>query len=391
MRTTLKISFVVVLLMLVNSVAFGTAQYLIANLNNPLSNQANVYKLDTTSGALTQIGALDTQGMGLGQNLASIDSYTDIQQAITSNASCIFVMDGGSNDIATFSKSTNYAKVGSYSNSSLSSNYGGSLGLTPNGKFLYSSYGETGNVAAWVVNTDCSISFIGAYIPMASQQPWPLHQFKITPNGRGLVLPISLATPAVELFAIDPTTGALTDMGYVQIDGCNACLLGGLDITKDNKFAVVAASNYNGVSAVPFAISIEIAPTGLVHPRRWDFSGKIVGNLVYNGEAFLDAGAYAGSGNLYFSAVGNGGNCGVITASFTEKPLSIQPTIATPIASQRVGSIAVTGSTMVIGEYPNQIGTYSISPDGSLSLLSTTAIKNPKDAVFSFSPYPNTR
>ncbi len=95
MKTTLKISFVVVLFMFVNSAALGAAQYLIANLNNPLSNQANVYKLDTTSGALTQIGALDTQGMGLGQSLASIDSYTDIQQAITSNASCIFVMDGG--------------------------------------------------------------------------------------------------------------------------------------------------------------------------------------------------------------------------------------------------------------------------------------------------------
>jgi len=46
---------------------------------------------------------------------------------------------------------------------------------------------------------------------------------------------------------------------------------------------------------------------------------------------------------------------------------------------------------MVVAEYPNQIGVFSVNPDGSLTELSTTTIKTEDPGMFSLSLFPNTR
>jgi hypothetical protein len=181
----------VVLLMVVEIVVFGstcfaTSEYVIANNNTIDNNSLVVFKLDTASGSLTQIAVLATGGQGLG--IPSNEDFANLRQAITPDGACVFALDAGSSDIASFSEVTGYSKVGNYPNAALNANYnGGSLALTPNGKFLYASYSTTQNAAAWGVNSDCSLTFIAAYTPSGGGR---VGAIKVSPNGEGLVVPL---------------------------------------------------------------------------------------------------------------------------------------------------------------------------------------------------------
>jgi hypothetical protein len=126
--------------------SFAATEYVVVNNNNSISNAAVLYNLDTTTGVLTKSKVLHDGGQGLpyGNN-----HFYQVEQAVTQNASCIFAFDTGSSDIVAFSKATGYKRVGKYFNSSLIAIFdGGSLAVTPNGRFLYASYSETGNLGA---------------------------------------------------------------------------------------------------------------------------------------------------------------------------------------------------------------------------------------------------
>jgi len=61
---------------------------------------------------------------------------------------------------------------------------------------------------------------------------------------------------------------------------------------------------------------------------------------------------------------------GVLTTSFTENPPKITITNATVINPTIYdGAIAVTGNILVVAEYPNQIGVFTVNADGSLTEL----------------------
>jgi hypothetical protein len=112
---------------------------------------AVLYKLNTKTGKLAKAGVLHTDGQA-----AQYDLYFfQVQQAVAPEASCIFALDTGSSDIAAFSKSSGYERVGRYFKAELiAGNNGGSLILVANGKFLYANYGETGNIGLWSYGAD---------------------------------------------------------------------------------------------------------------------------------------------------------------------------------------------------------------------------------------------
>lgn len=123
----------------------AATEYVLVNNNNYIANTAILYRLDTGTGVLTKTDVLRDGGQGIQDE---VDSY-QIEQAVTQDAGCIFVFDTGSSDIAAFSERTKYYRVGKYFNSKLIANgRGGSLALTPNGRFLYASYSETENMGA---------------------------------------------------------------------------------------------------------------------------------------------------------------------------------------------------------------------------------------------------
>lgn len=129
---------------------FAATQYVIANANNRPDNALVVYTLDTESGSLTQIAVLATGGDAFGPE--GPQNVSNVGQAVSRSANCIFVLDPGilpsPTDIAAFSKASGYAKVGNYSDASLQeSDTNGSIALTPNGKFLYASTARQGTSA----------------------------------------------------------------------------------------------------------------------------------------------------------------------------------------------------------------------------------------------------
>jgi len=251
---------------------------------------------------------------------------------------------------------------------------------------LYATYDESENIGAWAVNPDCSLTFLAAYVPSAG--PGSFISLKVTPNGAYLVLPVGRGA---EQFSIDPNTGLLTDIGFRSLDSIHRCANGscgmfGLDFTKDSRVVVFAG----GVQGTPAAFVMEITPTGLVNPQVVFLTNSA--GVNYPTFPFFSAAGYAGLGNLYFGARGNGEpNCGgVITTMFSERPAGLTLTNTTRTNCMGQGPIAATGDIMVVAEYPNTIGVYRINSDGSLTQLSAT-VDSRAIGPFSLSVFPNTR
>jgi hypothetical protein len=299
----------------------------------------------------------------------------------------MFALDTGSSDIAAFSKSSRYKRVGRYFRAELIAGAnGGSLALAPNGKFLYANYGETGNMGLWSVNSDCTLTFVAEYGTGTVFGP-----IKVTPNGKYLVL----SGTGARLYAISKADGSLTNIGAVIFDKgpclrIGSCTPLGIDITKDSKFAVFASSavDITRQHTIAVALTLRITPAGPVNPRVWVLKNS---PGLYEAEfPFFSAAGYAGSGALYLGVSGSGPT-GVLTVSFQEKPMKFTVTNATIVNPGQVGNVAVTGNTMVVAQYPNQIGVFRIQKDGSLKLLSTATIDEQGEGLFSLSIFPNTR
>src|SRR5580698_7989842 len=238
----MKMAFAVTLLFLIMvglcCTSFAATEYVVTNDDYVFANSASVYELNTTTGVLKLVTVLETGGLGMPGGFAQ-NNLMDVEQAISPNAGCIFVLDPESNDIASFSKALDYAEVGRYSNSAVNSTYnGGSLALTPNGKFMYVSYSGSQNLGAWTVNPDCSLTFIAAYVP--SEGSGPFSTLRVSPNSSYLVVPYG---SDAELFTIDQNSGVLTDTGFVSytLPTCRSypsCLPTGIDFTRDSKIVI---------------------------------------------------------------------------------------------------------------------------------------------------------
>jgi hypothetical protein len=380
MKVWPKIFVCFALALMLYPAAFGATTYVITNDDNA-PNSASIYSLDTATGQLTLLKVLPTGGEGNGA------TFNGFMVAVERTAKCFFVMDAQTDDIAAFSQATGYSKVGNYSNQLLvSTTYGGSIALTPNGKWLYGTYNDSKNVGAWQINSDCSMTFIAAYVPGAGADGFATPG--VTPNGLGLVV----ALPdhgAAELFKIN-ANGSLSDINSVSWAANPTCSQQycsplGVDFTKDSKVAVF------GNLGEPL-LSANLMATGLTNPQVWSVLNEQFDEPVL---AILGAGAYAGSGYLYASTFGPdlpGEDPQVTTIDFTESPLNLQAVTTTLIQSPNFidAQAGVAGNTMIIAELFNSLGVYRINPDGSLTLLDTVIDSN-AGALDSFVIYPNTR
>jgi hypothetical protein len=355
--------------------SFAGTSYVIVN-NNPFgANSVSAYKLDTANGRLSFYGKVATTGQGLGGGIVAVG------QAITSDARCLFAIDSQSNDIAAFA-SPSYKLVGKFSNSALNfSNYaGGTIVVSPNGRFLYGAYTGSMNIGAWQINPNCSLTFIAAYVASIGSDAYS--GLGVSPNGSVLVV----SAPdfqAAESFKIG-SNGSLTDLGFVSFASVNSCFDAGcfpaaIDFTKDSKIVI-----FGDASSQPSVMTASLGTNGLLtNPQEWDLPNST--GLAFSNAVFLSAQAYAGSGFLYVGLDG-----GVVTATFTENPLSITTANSTMIADF-VGGLASTGNTLVLtkgGVNPN-LATFRINSDGSLTPL-TTVTDTGGDPIWP-TIYPNTR
>jgi len=365
--------------------ALAATEYVLVNNNDSVSNTAVLYKLGARTGRLTKVSVLATGGQGQGTE----QDLSGVQQAISPDGACIFVFDTGSSDIAAFSKAGGYQKVGNYFDANLIAfEWGDSIALTPEGKFLYASYSETGNLGAWSASSDCTLKFIAKSAYLTGVGP-----LQVTPDGKYL---LARGLGGVGQFAIDQGTGSFTYIGTTlfRAGACarqSACLPYGIQITNDSKLAMFSsfAPDVRRERVVPVMLTARITPTGLMYPTVRNLT--VEDDLRLNDFPFLSAAGYEGSGPLYLGvATGGQYTPGVLTADFSEKPVHFAVTNST-VAKPEVGNIAVTGNTMVVAQYPNQISVFRIKKNGSLKLLSTTTIDVQGEGLFSLSIFPNTR
>lgn len=392
MRMSFWVCVTVAVVALLSNCFAGTA-YVVTNNDNANGNSATIYSLNTTTGALTPVVAdLPTGGSGSGGGyFATVGTGA----AVTGTIGCLFVNDTGSSDIASFTvnlHTLNITPVGKFSNSALVST-GGSLVVTPNGKFVYATYSSSENIGAWTVNSNCSLTFQGVY--QASVGPDLYDGIKVTPDGKNLLV-TAPDFESVEQFSIDPTTGALNDLGFADfgaLSECisNGCYTAGIDITADSRVAIVG----NYTLTAPSVLAAEITPTGLTHATY--FSVANIGTLTANDNVpFLSAAAYRGSGPLYlgFSGTGSGTQPGVATAAFSEAHKTITGKAATPISSpvDYQGLIASTGNLMVVSEWFNTLQVFTINSNGTLTATAQGPVSNSNaNGAYSFFIYPNTR
>jgi len=357
--------------------SFAVGPFVVTNDDNPGGNSATAYTLNAATGALTLARVLHTGGRGLGGGFLG-----SIGVAVASNAHCLFVADTASNDIAAFAGRA-YNLAGRFSNPALNFNVnsaGGSIALAPNGASLYGAYGGSMNIGAWAVGSNCSLTFVGAYVPSVGADFFS--EVRVAPNGKYVVV----SAPdfeAAELFAVGKN-GELTDRGSVSYAGNSNCAVTGcfptgIDITRDSK--VVVFGNSSGASA----LSVNVGSSGFSNPQVWTLTNAA--NATGATVPFFAAAGYAGSGALYFGMSSGA----VVTTQFTESPLSITVTNSTTITQgSPINTIAATGNTLVVAEPLNQIGVFRINADGSLTLLENITDNNAQPG-FSLSIYPNTR
>jgi len=364
----------VALIATLGPVSFGQI-YVVTNDDNPSGNTATVFSLDTGTGVLTQVKVLSTGGTGLGAGFFAATS-----QAIQQSATCIFLADTGSNDIAAFSKAKGFAKIGNFSNSHLNfsaTGQGGSLALTPNGKFLYGTYSGSRNVGAWTVNADCSLTYLNAYVPHVGKDTFS--PVKVDPQGTVLVVPAP-DLQAAEAFKIN-TNGSLADADFVswaKNSTCQqiGCYPTGLDITADS--ATVIFGNATFTNNGNYVLTATLSPTqGLINPQVFSLANSTrVGNCNV---PWLSKQAYStGSGPLYLGMSGYENPIvlpGMITANFNEQPQpNITATNATALTDTPYdyeGAIRSIDSAneLVVAVYPNLIYVEKINPDGSFTTM----------------------
>jgi hypothetical protein len=387
MKNPLVILALVCMVLIVCSTGFAATTYVVTNDDNMFaaSNTSSIYKLNTTTGALTLFKTLQTGGLGnSGGFLASV------QSSITQDIKCLYIADGGTSDIAAF-KIPALTKVGNYTNAAVNgSGPGGSMALTPNGKFLYVSYGGTLNIGAWQRNADCSLTFINAYVAKAGADTYS--NLVVDPSGKGLIVSVT-DLQALELFLINQTTGALTDLGFTdltQIPGCaaNGCFPTGIDITK-GELAIVATADNNAITTQLSASKPYFTKLTYV-----DLSSV---PLLNDETVWLSSAAYnTGTGPVYFGFSGDENPTdpyGIMTASLSSSGITIGPsTQITTSPSALIGLTESTGNWMVVSEWFNQLQTFKINGDGTLTPSAQGPVVDANaDGALSFFIFPNTR
>lgn len=320
-----------ILVLIVSALGFASAAfaqyptYVVTNNDEQVGNTGTVFVPDR-GGELSILKTLDAVNDGLD------GGYFDIPRvAVESNAGCVFLSDAGTSDIAAFSRASGFNKVGNFSNPSLNGDWAGiGMVVSPDGKFLYSTYSYSNNIQAWAIGTGdnaCKLTALGDPVARGGYGP-----IGITSDGKVLIAPETNLQDNPTVQAFTSTNGVLTPLGNpINLANESACDVGcdgaGVDSTNvvGGKALVVIA---NSTSSGPYFITLGIDETSGL---------SFLGNTpIYNVGALADVetlvfskNAREGNGYLYvgmagFDSFGLSGDCGFAVLSVTNG--TINPT-----------------------------------------------------------------
>lgn len=292
---------------LVATVSFAqNGGHLLINNDNYNANSADIDTV-SASGALTKLATVQTGGTGLGGGY-----FAAPRNAVSQNLKCFFVSDAGSNDIAAF-KIPSLAKTGNYSNGALAGDfYGIGLATSPNGKFLYSAWSASLNIAVWSIGSDCSLTLVGTPV----SQPDYVADITITKDGKALVVSFP-NNGGAQAYKLNANTGAMTALGpaidfNTAIANCSSvgCYPTGEDVDNTDQYWVWGNATLGG----PSIITAKLTLSGFTNAAVTTFSSSL-----QNVETpWYSPAGRAGNGNLYLGASGYGSSypSGIIVCTF---------------------------------------------------------------------------
>jgi len=181
---------------------------------------------------LTQFKTIKTGGKGMGGGYFGI-----VRQVLVPDGTdeCIFVADGGSNDIAAVVFQTQEV-VGNFLGSSTDSDGPGGMGLAvhPNDKYVYAAFSASQTIATFRIGSGCTLAFISDVSAVGLNDGFP-HGMA----AKGNILVVAYGDGSIESFNIQggpPVSNHDLQLstGYVE-DGE---FPDGVDIAKDGRYAI---------------------------------------------------------------------------------------------------------------------------------------------------------
>jgi hypothetical protein len=347
-RKAVLASAVIVMSLGMAAIALAQTPYFVLTNEDTIRNAATMYNLNP-DGSLTQVRVFATGGEAVEGGY-----YAGVTQLISPGGACVFVADGDSNDIASFSKSTGYAKVGRYWNRALLGASNMPMVMNSAGTLIYAAYEFSSNLAVWSVNPDCSLT-LANYYPTAGY----LGDMAITHDGSTLLCVYVLAKEA-ESFTISGST--LTGNGTVS----TVAEVTSVAVTNDDSMVVMGTGYLSFTSTV-----VTASLPGFTNQKKWTLGpGYSAASIA------LSPGASAGNGCLYIANTGSGslGQAGITGAAFTENPLNL--TYVNNVIAQHatyIGTIATftnsgNGGGVYAAEVPGYIGVYPADSTCTVSL-----------------------
>jgi 6-phosphogluconolactonase (cycloisomerase 2 family) len=181
---------------------------------------------------LTKFKNIKTGGKGMGGGYFGI-----VRQVLVPHGTdqCIFVADGGSNDIAAVVFQTQKV-VGNFLGSSTDSDGPGGMGLAvhPNDKYVYAAFSASQTIATFRIGSGCTLAFISDVSAVGLNDGFP-HGMA----AKGNILVVAYGDGSIESFNIQggpPVSNHDLQLstGYVE-DGE---FPDGVDIAKDGRYVI---------------------------------------------------------------------------------------------------------------------------------------------------------
>jgi 6-phosphogluconolactonase len=207
--------------------AMQAQQYVYANNDDDSGgdhNQVTAFKV-TNTGQMKQINVYPTGGLGTG----GLNALNSIVAAKVGSNVCLFVSNGGSNNVSAFtikpSDGTLTTVTGSpFASGGEGNNYNIGLAVADN-RLLFAGNTVSNNISVFGIKSSCALELGKTYNTAGSPDG-----MKVTPNGQFLV-EANIGSP--DVWQIDYSNGTLTELGPFSSQGGTA----GVDISCDGTTA----------------------------------------------------------------------------------------------------------------------------------------------------------
>jgi hypothetical protein len=384
MRKALLILMVVATALISDAVAQNTG-YILVNNNNPEANSASAFKVNA-AGTFTPVTTLLTGGAG------GTLYYGQPGIAVENQAHCLFVADPETSDIASFQGPSFKRLLPNFTNSQLNGSYAGiGLAVDPAGKFLYTAWTATKNLAVLAIAPDCSLSLVGNPV----SQPDVVVDLTLTRNGKVMVVSYPNIGGA-QAYKIS-SEGTLSPIGSElifksEIAACASigCSPTGQDVTDDGVYWV-----WGSFVTVPSTLTATLTSKGFTNVALQTYPDSALYNVTT--PRFSPAAAKTDTGNLYLGALGDYGPflpAGIIVTAFDKGTITYESEVVNTVAFlagavQTIGTQG-NGSPLVQSTIDLEGNTtlYSYTVSGTTLTAGDAFLDSAGDDAFSITVFP---